>query len=406
MDATIEGGAHVAADMTSRDRFLAAMRNQVPDRVPVTPDFSCYIPCKRTGLPFWEILFDGVVPLWQAYLDTARYFGIDPWTGGHMGLPSLPGDSQVDRRTSIEYDGDRDAMVRTSVIRTPDGDLAQREICFRYEPPTMIEKPIKDLRQDWRRYRWLLAPPTAIDERQLEAFRDTCLERECAFGLGMGYPGFHIWSCLVQNGLSHLLDIETEAPGILEEWYERELDIGTRTMELIIRCRPDYVFFGGSGTLTLASPALAMKYAIPAIARWTRMAKEAGLPTLLHSCGKQRQLVDLLVQHTDLDCVNPLEMPPMGDVDLEEVKRARGRQIALMGNLHTTQTMLLGTPAEVRTAAADAMRKAGRDGGFILSTGDQCGRETPEENLFALVDAARELGVYDRRAGTLPAVHS
>lgn len=35
----------------------------IPDRVPCTPDISNYIPCKRTGLPFWEIYFEDHVPL-------------------------------------------------------------------------------------------------------------------------------------------------------------------------------------------------------------------------------------------------------------------------------------------------------------------------------------------------------
>jgi len=30
--------------MTSRERFLAAMRNDIPDRVPVAPDISTYMP--------------------------------------------------------------------------------------------------------------------------------------------------------------------------------------------------------------------------------------------------------------------------------------------------------------------------------------------------------------------------
>jgi uroporphyrinogen decarboxylase len=392
--------------MTSRERFVTALRNEVPDRVPVTPDFSCYIPCKRTGLPFWEVLFEEAVPLWRAYLDTADYFGIDPWTGGHMGLPAVRGDARAEWRSELAYDRDRDAMTRATTMRTPDGDLTQREICFRAEPPTLVEKPIKDLRRDWKKYRWTLDAPTGVDDTRLEEFREACRQRECAFGLGMGYPGFHIWSCFVKGGISQLLDIEIEEPAILEEWYARELEVGTRTLELMLACRPDYVFLGGSGTLTLASPMLARKYAIPAIARWTRMAREAGVPTLLHSCGLQRQLVDMLVEHTDLSCVNPLEMPPMGDVDLAEVKAARGDRIALMGNLHTTQTMLLGSPEDVRRAAVHAMRQAGRGGGFILSTGDQCGRDTPEENLFAMVEAAREWGVYNRATGDLPALEA
>jgi uroporphyrinogen decarboxylase len=114
-------------------------------------------------------------------------------------------------------------------------------------------------------------------------------------------------------------------------------------------------------------------------------------------------LVDLLCEETDVNSINPLEIAPMGDVDLAEVKAARGRQISLMGNLHTTNVMLNGAPELVRTKAIEAMRAAGPGGGFILSTGDQCGPGTPEENLFALVEAAREFGTYDA-AGRLPAL--
>jgi uroporphyrinogen decarboxylase len=130
------------------------------------------------------------------------------------------------------------------------------------------------------------------------------------------------------------------------------------------------------------------------------MAKAAGIPTMLHSCGKSRALVDLLCDETDVDCINPLEIAPMGDVDLAEVKRARGRQISLMGNLHTTNVMLKGTPDDVRAAARRAIADAAPGGGFILSSGDQCGRETPEENLFAMVETAHRYGVYDRRGYT------
>jgi uroporphyrinogen decarboxylase len=126
------------------------------------------------------------------------------------------------------------------------------------------------------------------------------------------------------------------------------------------------------------------------------------VPTMLHSCGKSRVFVDMLAEHTDVNMINPLEIAPMGDVDLAEVKKARGKQISLMGNLHTTDVMLRGTPELVREKAIKAMRDAGQGGGFILSTGDQCGRETPDENLFALVEAAKKFGAYDRRTGKLP----
>jgi len=110
------------------------------------------------------------------------------------------------------------------------------------------------------------------------------------------------------------------------------------------------------------------------------MAKRAGVPTMLHSCGKERELVRWCARETDLDCINPLEIAPMGDCDLAELKREHGGRIALMGNLHTTEVMLQGTPVDVEHASREAIEAAGEGGGFILSTGDQCGRDTPDDN--------------------------
>ncbi|HNU12785.1 MAG TPA: uroporphyrinogen decarboxylase family protein, partial [Rubrivivax sp.] len=68
--------------------------------------------------------------------------------------------------------------------------------------------------------------------------------------------------------------------------------------------------------------------------------------------------------------------------------------IVLMGNLHTTEVMLRGSVEDVRKASRKAIDDAGAGGGFILSTGDQCGRDTPDENLRAMVETARTYGRY------------
>lgn len=376
--------------MNSRERFLTAIRNQRPDRVPVAPDISNYIPCKRTGLPFWDIYFFGQISLWQAYLNAADHFGIEAWMASCAGAPMLFEPSPAEIRHTYEFRCADDAMVRHTTTRTPHGTLTEQSLCFRADPPSPIEKPIKDLARDFAAFQCAHPFPAAIDQAAWEEMRAACARRQQAFGVCMSYPGFQIWSVYTEGGVEPLAFAEADTPELLERWFEWDLARGTRELELILAARPDYLLFGGSGTITLASPNLARKYAIPALKQWSAMAKAAGVPTMLHSCGKSRRLVDMLCDETDVNCINPLEIPPMGDVDLAEVKRARGHQIALMGNLHTTEVMLKGTPADVRRAARQAIADAGSGGGFILSTGDQCGRETPEENLFALVEAARE----------------
>jgi uroporphyrinogen decarboxylase len=391
--------------MTSRERFLTAMRGGIPDRVPVAPDISNYIPAKRTGLPFWDIYFNGATPLWKEYLKTMDYFGGDYWVSSCGGLPTIwepgPGVTQTNQDT---YDAHMDAMVRRTTIRTPDGALTSETVCFRADPPSPVRKPLKDPQRDWKAFRHtLLGRPVALDISGWNDLRAECARRHAAVGVAIGYPGFHGWMGAVDGGLEGLTYMLMDHPEMLDEWCELDSAVHEKLMELILQAKPDYILFGGSGTLTLSSPELVMKYCIPGLKKMTKQARDAGIATLLHSCGKSRLLVDMLAQHTSLDMVNPLEVAPMGDVDLAELKRARGGQIGLMGNLHTTEVMLRGSAALVRRKALEAMRDAGLGGGFCLSTGDQCGRETPDENLFALIDAAKRYGVYDAH-GQLPLV--
>ncbi|AEF80470.1 uroporphyrinogen decarboxylase family protein [Leadbettera azotonutricia] len=81
-------------------------------------------------------------------------------------------------------------------------------------------------------------------------------------------------------------------------------------------------------------------------------------------------------------------------MNLALVKKLYGSRIALMGNLPTTSVMLKGSAEDVEKAARKAIDDAGAGGGFLLSTGDQCGRDTPEANIFKLVEVARTYGKY------------
>jgi len=56
--------------------------------------------------------------------------------------------------------------------------------------------------------------------------------------------------------------------------------------------------------------------------------------------------------------------------------------------------MLRGTPKQVEEASRRAIDDAAAGGGFILSTGDQCGRDTPDENILAMIQTARTYGRY------------
>jgi uroporphyrinogen decarboxylase len=163
---------------------------------------------------------------------------------------------------------------------------------------------------------------------------------------------------------------------------------------LALEDKPDFLCVGGSGTLVFQTVEMFRKIALPAVKRVIELASAAGIPTHIHSCGPSAELIKIMAAETSLTVIDPLEIPPMGDCDLKEIKRRFGRKLTLKGNLHTTSIMLRGSREEVVRASKQAIDDAAEGGRFILSTGDQCGRDTPFENLEAMVETARTYGKY------------
>ncbi|MCE5258144.1 MAG: hypothetical protein LLG44_03680 [Chloroflexi bacterium] len=379
------------ARLTSRERFRIAMTNGKPDRVPCAPDISNMVPARLTGRPFWDIYFYQAPPLWRAYLNAVKTIGIDAWF--FYGDPGFTFADPLDvSQTSFSWSTER--LVVDYRITTPAGDLTQQMTYYIADSPTMTVKPIKDFKADWQKLRHLLQTPTNCNPQLAEIQRREVGESG-VFGMCVGMPGFQSWFGLVEGTEIALSYLYYDEPEMIEELRLLEEQRQLKMMEMELDMHPDFILIGASGTITLQSPRIARELSLPTLKKLTHMARQAGVPTMLHSCGLERELVKMCVEETELDCINPLEVPPMGDCNLAEIKQSFGSRIALMGNLHTTDVMLRGTVQEVEQAARKAVDDAGANGGFILSTGDQCGRDTPLENLRKLVEVCETYGRYD-----------
>lgn len=378
-------------DMTSKERVLTAIRNQVPDRIPVMPDISNMIPCRLTGKPFWEVYLYNNPGLYKAYSDAVEYFGIDGWF-------QADGAVQFERKTKVEIQSeiisrDTERIIQNVKYITNKGDLHTQMTYYSNNSPTPTEKMVKDLQKDYYKIKELYSEIIGFDASNLEEMRKICGYRGI-FCLSVGYPGMHYWNEFFEGNLPNVIYAYQDEPEIFDEWaYMLQKDF-IRQSEILLDLKPDVLLLGGSGTLTLSTPELVRKYSLPSIKEITKMARQEGVPTMLHSCGKSLFFLDMLVNETDLNCINPLEEPPMGDCCLKDVKDKYGAKICLMGNIHTTDIMLQGSSSVVETVAMKAIDDAGRNGGFILSTGDQCGRDTPDENILKLVEVAKTYGKY------------
>ncbi len=372
--------------MTPKERMLAAFRKQPTDTIPVAPDIYAMIPCRLTGKPFWDVFYHNDPPLWRAYLDAVRFFQMDGWfIYGEIGLQHTDDqrtwNSEVVSRSSERF------VVRTT-CSTPAGDLWQETTYYAWDPPTVTRKWIKDLRRDMPKLRYFFPKISGCDPAPLREQMAAAGEDAAVANCGP-IPGLHNLQELFDGGVISATYAMADCPEEFDELVSLQEEYYVRYAEMFIDAKPDFLEIGASGLWTLSSPAVFRKTSLPAIKRITTMCKQAGIPSFLHSCGKQREMLDILVNATDLDVVNPLEPRPMGDCDLGEIRRAFGNRVTLMGNVHTTDVMLRGTPDDVRRACTEAIEAAGRKGAFVLSTGDQCGRDTPLENIRAMVETAR-----------------
>lgn len=374
--------------MTGRERIMTALRNKQPDRVPATPDISIMIPIRLTGKPFYEVEVNSNPDITFAYINAVKYFGIDGWMFNGTLIYKHKSEVSTERRILRK---DKEKWEVMTIIHTPDGDLTSISVHPNDNPGTVIEKPVKNFKEDFKKIRHLYSDVISYDasiyRQQKKEMGE--LGMICCY---IDPPGF-------QNYIT-LMDLETltyayyDEPGLFEELVAMNERVAVQKMEMAIDAKVESILTGGSGSITMQSPELFRKLSLPTIKKITKMCREAGIISGIHSCGKEYAVVEACANETDLDYINPLEIPPMGDCDLAVCKKNFGHKLALMGNLHTTKVMLQGSVTDVRMESLKAIRDAGEGGGFVLSTGDQCGKDTPFENIFEMVRVAKEFGTY------------
>ena len=379
------------SNMTGRERLLAVLNGEIPDCVPVAPDISNMIPARLTGKPFWDLYLYNDPPIWEAYVAAARHFDIDSLMDGYWPM-AYPGEqpdgppwqpfivSRSPERIITQaatVDGGRRVWAPTvgvyHVADSPALGVPPEKVGLPPEPPRF--EPVEGVRPVDR------GPAGFRRMRQLMG--------------DQGLVGVALISNLVVGNEADVYRLHDE-PHLFEQRAEQRLAMVERRFAYIMTLdeKPDFLAIPGSGTLIFQTMDTYRRYAFPAVRRAIELATAAGIPTHLHSCGPEAALVKLLAEETDLTVIDPLETPPMGDCNLAELKRRYGDRIVLKGNLHTTDVMLRGSVADVVAASRRAIDEAAAGGRFILSTGDQCGRDTPDENLRAMVETARTVGRY------------
>jgi uroporphyrinogen decarboxylase len=114
---------------------------------------------------------------------------------------------------------------------------------------------------------------------------------------------------------------------------------------------------------------------------------------LFHSCGSVREIIPDLIE-IGVDILNPVHVRATG-MDPAGLKRDFGDALCFWGGGVDTQGVLPnGTPEDVREDVRRNVSALMPGGGFVFNTVHNVQADVPPENIVAMIEALRAVGVY------------
>jgi uroporphyrinogen decarboxylase len=376
--------------MTHRERVLAALNHQEPDRVPI--DLSS-TRCTSIHL--------------NGYQRLKHHFGIqakDIITDRMMQCVL------VDDRILDRLDVDTRGIMPGPPEKAPDVELD--EITYRDEWGVTRSKPPGtywyDLResplageitvQDIVRHPW----PDPEDPGRLKGVRERALELkkngDWALVLNLSIGTVHI-SQYLRGFTDWYMDMAADQ-ALIGALMDAITDVTTtmaRRLMLEVGDLVDIVFTGddlGTQNGPQVSPETYRKVIKPRHGRFFRQAQEIcpHAKILLHTCGSVYLLLDDLIA-IGVQALNPIQVRAR-DMDPVQLKREYGEKLCFWGAVDSQQVLPVGTPQDVKAEVRRRIVELGSGGGYVLSAVHNIQPDVPTENVLAMYEHAREVGVY------------
>ena len=113
---------------------------------------------------------------------------------------------------------------------------------------------------------------------------------------------------------------------------------------------------------------------------------------LLHTCGSVYLLLDDLID-IGVQALNPIQVRAR-DMDPVRLKREYGDKLCFWGGIDTQEVLPHGTSQDVKAEVRRRIAEMGPGGGYVLTGVHNLQPDVPTENVLAMYDHAREVGVY------------
>ncbi len=371
--------------MTSRQRVLAALNHQQPDRVPI--DIGGSSVSTLIG---------------QAYERLKTHLGIAEET-------------QYMKRKSrsvilAEAIAERlHADTRPLNLGNPDGwqDMFFPDGSFQDEWGVTWSKlegghynptgnPLRDATlADLDRFHW----PDPLNPGRTRGLREQArkLHEETDFAVILSLPvGFVHQSQYLRGYENYLVDLILN-PEFVQALMDRTLDLWLKSTAAILEevgpC-VDVVMFGDDVAFhdrPMVDPQRYRKMIKPRHAQMVEFIKrKSQAQVLYHCCGAVKSLIPDFIE-IGVDALNPVQVSSAG-MDTAELKARFGDEICFWGGIDTSRVLPNGSAKDVRAEVQRRIQDLAPGGGYVVASVHNIQEDVPPENILAMADAAYELG--------------
>jgi uroporphyrinogen decarboxylase len=407
--------------MTPRERVLAALNHQQPDRTPV--DFSGHRSSgiaaiayanlrKYLGLPERPLrVYDPLQQLAVLDDDILDRFEIDTIELGRAFAQedeywvdwTLPGGMpcQMPVWAAPEREEGRWVLRSTTgrvIAALPDGALYFEQTHFPfYEQDDLDHIPEAMAESMWCA---VASPPGPLANgpeglvrltegaRRLRAGTDRAIIG--LFGGNLLEMGQFLW----RN--DRFLMLLAEDPDLVHAFLDKVVEMHIANLERYLGAvgnNIDVILFGddlGMQNGPQIAPWMYEEYFKPRHRKmWTRAHELANVKIMLHCCGGVRELFPHLIE-AGLDAINPVQISCTG-MEAGGLKKDFGDGMVFWGGGCDTQRILInGTPEDVRAHVIQQIRTLSPGGGFVFQQVHNILADVRPENIVAMFDAVRE----------------
>lgn len=345
--------------MTSRERWLAVLTRQRPDRVPMdywaTPEATDRL-MKHLGLSDIEALY--------------RRLRLDPVVSvgpRYVGPPLPPGQDVFGCRfRRVDYGtGTYDECIYSSLAQYQ----SVEEIEAEYEWPS----------PDWWDYRDI---PKQVEGREDRPIR------------GGGSEPFLIYKYL--RGDEQAFTDLILKPEIVHCCLDKLFGLAYESTRRIFEQIPGKVMLSyvaedmGAQDGLMFSPAHIREFLLPRMRRMVDLAHQAGAYVFHHNDGAVRDILPDLIA-IGIDLLNPVQWRCRG-MDRAALKRDFGDRLAFHGAVDNQHTLVRGSVEEVRQEVIDNIQILGQRGGYILAPCHNIQTVSPPEIIVAMYERGYECG--------------